>query len=88
MIIILTYMSILFYLFKLNSKLNLKIIKKYWLQVHYISNESNFKTNKSTRELCAQYEFILISVTDTCIAYAWRWPSKRVETWSVYQLRK
>jgi hypothetical protein len=61
-------MSILFYLFNFNFKLNLKIINKYLLHVYNILNESNFKTNKSTRELCAQYEFILISVTDTCIA--------------------
>jgi hypothetical protein len=75
-------MSILFYL-NLIFKLNLKIINKYWLYVYYILNELNFKTNKSTYKLCAQYKFILILVTDTCIAYAWRWPSKRIETCSV-----
>jgi hypothetical protein len=47
------------------------IINKYSLYMYYILNESNFKTNKSTHVLRAQYEFILISVTDaSCVAYA------------------
>jgi hypothetical protein len=39
-------------------------------QNRHILNESNFKTDKTTRELCAQNEFILISVTYAYIAYA------------------